>query len=330
MPRAPGAAVLVAVLLLLAACTGVGEERSARACDLSVGDVRGPRPAYVEGELTTYAADGALCRALWLPRADRWFVPQGVALDGHTAWVSGYRWRRGYGNRPCQLLRVDLRSGQRLAFLPRLEGRVGDAPEVFCRHGGGLTLDEHGLWLAETQRLWLVDPDRVGRSGAVRRVWRLERPVSGGFLVRGPRDEFGLGDFDLDRASTAHWYRFADVLRPGVTALHARAGTATAVPAHASSPAPRYAQGGAARPGERRPFLTASLSTCGVLVTPQGERLAFAPGAEGIAFDGRGSMWAVLESGSRAYQAKGRPLTPMLGRFDVGSLLAGGPETCDW
>ena len=41
MPRAPGAAVLVAVLLLLAACTGVGEERPAGACDLSVGDVRG-------------------------------------------------------------------------------------------------------------------------------------------------------------------------------------------------------------------------------------------------------------------------------------------------
>jgi hypothetical protein len=67
-----------------------------------------------------------------------------------------------------------------------------------------------------------------------------------------------------------------------------------------------------------------------MLLTPDGRRLGFGPGAEGIAFDGRGGLWAVLESGARSYQAQGRPLVPMLVRFDLEQLLAGADETCPW
>ena len=89
-------------------------------------------------------------------------MPQGLALDGRTAWVSGYRWRKAYGDRPCRLLRVDLRTGKLLASTGQLTGSVGERRSTFCRHGGALSLDRHGLWLAEADRLWLVDPDRVG------------------------------------------------------------------------------------------------------------------------------------------------------------------------
>jgi hypothetical protein len=82
--------------------------------------------------------------------------------------------------------------------------------------------------------------------------------------------------------------------------------------------------------GPRAPYLTASLSTCGTLLTPAGRQVALGPGAEGIAFDGHGGLWAVLESGARSYQQQGRPLVPMLVRYDVARLLAGPEADCGW
>jgi hypothetical protein len=67
-----------------------------------------------------------------------------------------------------------------------------------------------------------------------------------------------------------------------------------------------------------------------MLVTPGGRRVAFAPGAEDLQLDGRGNLWTVLESGARSYQRDGRPLVPMLARFDVRSLLSGPDTTCSW
>lgn len=68
--------------------------------------------------------------------------------------------------------------------------------------------------MAETGRVWLVGPARVGRGDALLRVWRLDDGVSGGFLVSGRPGRFALGDFHLERDSTTHWYRISDVLRP--------------------------------------------------------------------------------------------------------------------
>ena len=82
---------LAVAALLLAACSS-GERRprpqqapTHRACaGVHLDDVRGPRPSYVAGELASFPNDDAVCRALWLPTADRWFVPQGLAwtFDG--------------------------------------------------------------------------------------------------------------------------------------------------------------------------------------------------------------------------------------------------------
>jgi hypothetical protein len=325
---------LVVSGLVLTGCTWSGEpaEPAAGPCSgIALADVAGPRPDYVSGELDAFPNDEAACAGLWLPRADRWFVPQGIALDGRTAWVSGYRWREDYGNRPCRLLHVDLRTGRLLGDQPRLDGAVPDGPPSFCHHGGGLALNDYGLWVAETRRLWLVDPSRVGERDAVRRVWRLAHPVSGGLLVTGRDGRFGLGDFNLNRASGMHWFRYADLLAPGVTTLTDEPAGPSRVAALRSTVAPRYAQGGAVDPESRGgPYLTRSLSTCGLLVAPDGRRIGFGPGAEGIAFDGRGGLWAVLESGARSYHDQDRPLVPMLVRFDVAQLLAGAPDTCPW
>jgi hypothetical protein len=285
----------------------------------------------VTGELDPVPGEDAVCAGLWLPHADGWFVPQGVALDGHTAWVTGYRWRAGYGNRPCRLMHVDLRTGRLLAYQPRLEGAVPGRPRTFCRHGGGVALTDAGLWVAETQRLWLVDPARVGRTGAVRRMWRIEPPVSGGSLIVGATGRFGLADFHRERTSWLYWFDPTDVLRPGVRSVGAEpAGPSRAVALHRTS-APRLAQGGAVDPdGPRGAYLTSSVSTCSMLITPQGRRVAAGPGLEGIAFDGRGGLWAVLESGTRAYQRMGRPLVPMLVRYDLRRLVDGPDADCPW
>lgn len=333
-----GLAAVLALALLLGGCTAestpvVTQGPEGRCSGVSMSDVVGDRPRYVDGALARFDNDSAVCRAVWLPRLDEWFVPQGLALDGRTAWVSGYRWRKGYGNRPCWIMHVDLRNGRLLGEQRRLEGEVPGRGPVFCRHGGGLALDSDGLWVAETRRLWLLDPRRIGEADSVRRVWRMEEPVSGGALVTGASGALGFADFHLGRDSTTHWFSTGDLLAPGVTTLTRRASRASRAPrevaAARTSVAPRYVQGGAVDAG-RRPYLTSSLSTCGVLITPSGERLAFGPGAEGIAFDGRGGLWAVLESGSRNYQRDGRSLVPSLVRFDVDQLSRGVAETCSW
>ena len=95
-----------------------------------------------------------------------------------------------------------------------------------------------------------------------------------------------------------------------------------------TAPAVRRVQGVTAGPGGV--WSTSSVSTCGMLVLPSGRRVAFAPGVEDLELDGRGMLWAVLESGARNYQRDGRPLVPMLARFDVRTLLRGPAETCSW
>ena len=47
---------------------------------------------------------------------------------------------------------------------------------------------------------------------------------------------------------------------------------------------------------------------------------AFVPGAESMSLAGLDELWVVSESGSRLYQQKDRPMTPMLVRFDTSDL----------
>lgn len=335
------AAVTALVLaVLLSGCDVLARDArlgaDGRCSGVPLARVRGDAPPYVDGHLDRFPADRAVCRALWLPGATDWFVPQGIALQGRTAWVSGYRWRPGYGRRYCRVMQVDLRDGRLLADQPQVHWRRPDGSVARCRHGGGVALTEHGLWVATSQRLWLLDPSRVGGSAAVVRVWQVPRGISGGLLVTGRDGELGLGDFRKHGSGPLHWYAPGSLLPPGVRAVGPRAVSGRTDPGVASATrvqrVPRYAQGGAVDPtGQgRAPYLVSSLSTCGVLHTPDGREVAFAPGAEGITFDADGGLWAVLESGTLPYQRRGRPLVPMLVRLDVERLLAGDDENCSW
>lgn len=338
--RAPGAPVLLLVLALLAAaCTAPRDGSASRPPSsrsthqpcrgVHLDDVRGPRPSYVDGPLATFPNHSAVCRALWLPTADRWFVPQGLALDGRTAWVSGYRWHRDLGRRACRLLHVSLRTGRLLASTNRIAAEVYGAYPTFCRHGGGLSLDRHGLWLVESSRLWLLDPHRVGDPGQVRRVWRLSPAVRGSVLVGGTHGELGVGAWRDRGPGAMRWFAKAGLLAPGVEEVVA------GVTPHAGQAGPlrttrtvRRAQGMTSGPGGV--WSSASTTWCGALVTPGGRAVSLAPGAEGIELDGHGGLWAVLESGARNYARAGRPVVPMLAQFDVRRLLDGERPGCGW
>ena len=323
--------VVVVLMLLFVACASssfTARDSGVRCSGVDFDDVRGPVPSYARPPLASYPAEKGVCQAFWLPHADAWFVPQGLALDGPTAWVSGYRWRRAYGERPCRLIHVDLRTGRTLGGTARLVGSVGSRPPTFCRHGGALVLDRHGLWLSESDRLWLVDPHRVGRPDAVRRVWRTEQPVRGSAMMA-DADTLSLASYSNRHAGGTRVFSLAAMLAPGVTTLvPGDPSGATEVGPLRTSPAVRRVQGVAHGPGGT--WSTSSTSTCGRLALPWGHEVALAPGVEDLDRDGHGGLWVVLESGARIYQREGRPLVPMLARYDERTLLTGPPDTCDW
>jgi hypothetical protein len=206
--------------------------------------------------------------------------------------------------------KVDLRSGRLLAELGPVEGAVGFRPPVVCRHGGGLLLDQHGLWLVETDRLWLLDPDSL----AVERAWALLEPVRGSFAVHDGVGRLGLGGFRRSGPARLFWFDPATILASGELDLAESGAVGT-------QRTPAWSQGAVwddLGPGPAGVWFATSHTYCGVLVGPGGARRGFLPGAEGIDRTGRRTLWALSESASRPYQLEGgRPVVPMLARFDV-------------
>ena len=310
------------LLTLLLGCTADREPApaddpgaTARLSDcaaVSADEVRGRRPAYLPAALDPTPVDSAVCDALWLPRLGRGFVPQGLAVRAGTAWVSGYDQGRP-GHLFCRVLRLDLRTGE----LERQAGRVSaasGATEILCRHGGGLGVDEHGLWLFTSARLWLLDP----RTLDVVRLWALERPVQGSWGALDGRGRIALGRFRADEPGVyrgpprVEWFDLGALLSPGVTSIGpGEVVERRAVPSHAQGAT--WASWGA-RPGL---WIASSSTRCGVLTAPSGRRLAFVPGAEGIAVVGD-HAWVVSESTARPYARLGdRPIVPSLVRLDL-------------
>ena len=329
---------MVAVLvLLLAGCTSggadiedgadhVGAPGRAGCRGVTDAEVRGPRPSYGPDELDPYAGAGAVCAAYWLPGADRRFVPQGLALDGTSVWVGGYQWSRRLGVRLCTVVRVDRRTGRTLARQRSVTGAVGSRDPRLCRHGGGLALTGEGLWLLETRRLWLLDPDLVGTGeDPVLRGWLLLDPLRGSVLLEGD-GALGIGRFNRTSRAAVRWFDVADLLAAGVRDLAAEARAAGQVGPRRVTSAPSLLQGGDVGPGGT--WLTRSTTRCGVLVAPGGRRVAAPPGLEDVELDGE-DLWAVSESGSKPYQDKGaRPMVPMLLRLDAGAVLDGPRPAC--
>lgn len=300
-----GARGLVAGLLLVAALTG---------CRSDAGPGQGDGPGQgASGCVATVLAGerGPGCRPVRVRFPNPDFVPQGLAVAGDgTAYVSGYAWEPGHGHRECQVAHVDRRSGAVLAFGTMFRG---SGPQEFCRHGGGIAVSSHGLWLAGAGRLWLLDPARLGTGDEVLRRWVVDDSIRAS-TIASDEDELVVGYFHEHRRGWALRFRYADLLAPGAVSMGAEAGAGDVEPVR-SRRVPSHVQGITVSRG--RTWLTRSTSYCGELVTPSGRRVPFLPGAEGLAFDEDGRLWVTSESGSRPYQRMGgRPDVPTLTRVD--------------
>jgi hypothetical protein len=323
---------LVALLLTCLACSSdadEGDEAAGAGGDqgpalegcgpLEFGEVRGRTPAYLEPPLDRFPNDHALCDGLWVNADEGDFVPQSLTMRDRTAWVGGYD-DGPVGMRTCRVLRIDLGTGRVLTEAAPIVGSVGARPEIDCRHGGGLAVTDVGLWLAESDRLWLLDPESL----SVQRVWAIERPVRGSFAVTAPNGRIGLGEFRFERRAHFYWFDPVDLVSGGDIVLSPEDSVGTRM-------IPARAQGGVVAdlgPGPAKLWIVTSNTTCGVLAGPGGRRIGFLPGAEGTKARGN-RLWTVTESSSRPYQEKGgRPVVPTLAQFDISEAGRWQDATC--
>jgi len=288
---------------------------------LSYADVRGRAPSYGPKVLGRFDNDQHLCAGVWAPGADRWLVPQGMALgDLGSAYLAGFDGTKPARQRYCSIERIDLRTGRLVTRVDPVRGSIGGAPSIICRHGGGLVVDEHGVWLAETKRLWLLDPETLQTV----RGWDLAEPVKGSFAVLGPDGDLGLGRFSKRTHGQVDWFDPDVLLAPGTVLV-------TLDDATSSEWAPGRAQGAvyaALDGGKAGLWFVRSHSACGVLVGPKGQRRGFIPGGESMDLDDQGRLWVASESGARLYQRDGRPMTPQLARFDVSRVKGWAQPGC--
>ncbi len=289
--------------------------------------VHGDEPTYTRKKLARFRNHKRMCHGIWLPNPRRHLVPQGLAISGRTAWISGFRYRKGYGQRPCQLMQVDIVTGKRLAFHSAIYGQVGQRPRTYCRHGGGIIQRGRWLWLVEKNKLWLVDSTQRSTVLRATRVWRLDSPVRGSSIVaRG--DRVGMVPFVTRGVARIYWFSFKRLLKPGVLDLALRHDGKRQLGPIVSTRIPRLVQG-ATLDAAGRLYLSRSNLSCGELVTPHGRRVAFIPGAEGLQFASHGRrLWAVSESGAWPYAISRKPFTPALASFEWPHLFRGQVAAC--
>jgi hypothetical protein len=287
---------------------------------LTPATVVGPTPPYVDDRLDRFANDEAACAGVWLRAARTGFVPQGVAVRGRTAWVSGFDGDAREGRLWCTVIRIDLATGREQDRTVLRDVLVGGAA-INCRHAGGITIEDHGLWLAEAGRLWLLDPDSL----AVQRAWSLRSGVRGSFAVVDDAGRLGVGAYRPQRRGWLDWLDPAALVAGSDPVIDD-----DEVLEHVS--APSRTQGAYwGRLSGRKPALWFARSNthCGILVG-RSQRRGFVPGAEGMAPAGRDGMWVVSESGSRRYQeAGGRPVIPMLVRLDASDARSWTRPDCE-
>jgi len=318
--RAVAAALAATLVVGLTACSGKAESRepgsgrrgvALEGCGpIAYDDVAGRAPSYVDGPLADLPNDHAMCAGLWLPRTSADFVPQGLVVRGHTAWVSGYdEGRSRVGSDTCRILRLDLRTGEEIAQRAPIQADPAPRGPANCRHAGGLSMDEHGLWVSQFTKVWLLDPDTFD----VLRVWHLVDQVRGSFLVHDGRGRLGVGGFHGDRHWPLHWFEPDVLFEPGRLDL-------TPDDAAAVQPGPPAGQGALwadLGPGPAQVWFARSNTYCSELWAGPRRRFAFLPGAEGVSY-ARGRVWVVSETTAAPYFLDGaRPVVPTLAAYDV-------------
>lgn len=308
----------LAALLLATGCTSAPrpyehELSGIKGCGpLAYADVRGHQPTYGAAQLAPFLNDFSMCAGRWVPGADEWLVPQGMTIADGTAYVAGFDGTKAGRHRLCTMQSMDLKTGDLIRTRYPVRGQVGPRQPTECRHGGGVVADENGVWLAETQRLWLLDPVTLKPV----RGWALAEPVRGSFAVFGKDGRLGLGRFRAENLARLWWFDVDAMLASSAYELD-EGDALDSVRIPPDTQGAIWAELGGVGPGL---WLARSNTTCGVLVGPDGQSRSFVPGAEGMALTGPDQLWVVSESGSRLYQEKGRPMTPMLARFDTSDM----------
>jgi hypothetical protein len=326
--RGAAAALAATLALGLAACSGEAGSEEARPDPLhgcgpiEYADVAGHPPTYVEAPLDRRPNDHALCAGAWLPATGTDFVPQGLVVRGRTAWVSGYDdGRTATGDDICRIIRLDVRTGREIAQRSPVQADLAPRGPANCRHAGGLALDDHGLWVSQFTKVWLLDPETLD----VLRVWHLVDRVRGSFLVQDGRGRLGIGGFQSHRRWPLHWFDPAVLLEPGRLDL-------TSADAAGVQLGPSAAQGalwGDLGPGPAQVWFTRSNTYCGELWAGPSRRYAFLPGAEGVSLDGH-RLWTVSETTSPRYFLQGgRPVVPTLAEYDVRDFRRWQHADCD-
>ena len=244
-----------------------------------------------------------------LEGANKGFIPQGLALAaGSQAWVTGY-----VPGKDCWVMRVDLHSGDVLRRQVGIDAKGVPA----CSHAGGAMLNKDGLWVADTHRLWLLDPSRIGKSNAVLDHWTLyqgtEKPkkLKGSFLLD-TAGRLGIGQFGK-KAGKIQMFRFSDLRRDSTHTLigQGNPGVGEAAP-NGSIEARKKAQGAEWGP-DGGLYVAASTSTCGLLHqdgTNGSHDYGFGPGVEEFEFEGDTRVWAVFEASAEKYKTRAISLSP--------------------
>lgn len=270
------------------------------------GQIAGQAPDYVPEELSAFPNHQALCGGSWLPGTRSGFVGQGLAIHGDRAWVSGYDGRFRQGRRFCQVLALELPSGRLVDRRTPITSSTPSGAELTCRHGGAIARTEEGLWLIATHRMWLLDEQTL----AVRRAWLLDDPVRGSYGFATPDGRLALGGFTTERPGRLHYFTITDLL-----AQPLRVGEELAVDRQRTPTAVQGAVWADLDGTGRAAWFASSNTRCGVLQGPDGRRLGFIPGAEGMAVRGD-RLWTISEATARSYyRLGGRPVLPTLATF---------------
>jgi hypothetical protein len=257
------------------------------------------------------------------------FVPQSIAVDGTTAFVSGYDDRAVSGQVQCRVVQLELPSLRAVVTQKGLSGTLPNGSTTTCEHAGGVVVDDADrLWVTDTHRLFLLDRTRLGTDRAVRRVWRLDPEVRGSTGMFHPDKGLGLGRYAVDGSGRFDWYD-PDAIIASPSALLTPSSTEP-VPNGLQGAAHGRLRGNAAR----ATWLTLSGPRCGVLVGPGGQRVPVARGIEGLAFDRSGRVWMLSETSVDHWWDEGEPVIPQVmgysaARLDEQTRLAGGRRLAD-